>query len=295
MIDDSKQISEVTVSGLTYEEALDNGLQILGVGKDMVDIEVIDHNDDDLLPNAKPLEGVTLKLRPRIKDIIANAREHLAAVLELMGIDAKIETLESSHGPVLNILGKEDGALIIGKQGQNLEALQYMINRMATRGGMRGGDTQPITVDSEGYYEKHYQRLEDLANRAARRVLRDERVMEVAFPPMPASDRRLIHMILREVHGIHTISRGEGLARHIVVTGDRMEVIGSPLGETRFIKIRMSFDGQSGNNNNNNAPRRHRNGNRHHGRSNNYGRSDEATPQNNQNTPTPEPKDSNEA
>lgn len=73
MIDDSKQISEVTVSGLTYEEALDNGLQILGVGKDMVDIEVIDHNDDDLLPNAKPLEGVTLKLRPRIKDIIANA------------------------------------------------------------------------------------------------------------------------------------------------------------------------------------------------------------------------------
>ncbi len=240
-----KQTNEITVSGNTYEEALENGLQILGLGADMVDVEQVDHSDEDLLPNALPLEGVTLKLRPRMVDIVDNAKEHLETILKLMGIKAQVEVLNRPRGTVLNILGGDDDALIIGKQGQNLDALQYLVNRMATKGGGHG-EAQPVMVDTEGYYEKHYKKLEDLAVRAAKRILRDERVMEVAFPPMPAGDRRMIHMILREMHGIHTISRGEGNMRHIVVTGDRMEVIGSPLGNTRYIKIKMNFDSAQG-------------------------------------------------
>lgn len=236
-----KQLKEVTVSGGTYEEALEAGLQVLGLGADMVDVTHIDHADEELLPNCEPLEGVTLTLRPRTQDIAQSARTHLAKVLELMGIKAHIEKINRPRGTVLNILAGDDGSLIIGKMGQNLEALQYIINRMATQSGLRA-DTQPIMIDSENYYEKHLMRMEDLAHRAARRIQREDRVTEVALPAMSAADRRLIHTMLRDTRDVHTISRGEGLTRHVVVTADRMQVVGSPLGEKKFQKISMSMD-----------------------------------------------------
>lgn len=208
--------NEVTVSGATYEEALQAGLDQLGVEAALVDIEELTHAHEDLLPGAEPLEGVTLRLRLKTDEIVARARRHLEKVLQLIGIDAKVEVLRRPRGTILNILAGEDGSLIIGKGGQNIEALQYLVNRMATRGTR---DVSPIMIDCECYKEKHIQRLEDIARKAAQRVLRTRR--EVALKPMPPADRRIIHLALKGVRGVHTISRGEDERRHVVVTTDR--------------------------------------------------------------------------
>jgi spoIIIJ-associated protein len=208
--------NEITVSGATYDEALQAGLDQLGVEAALVDIEELTHAHEDLLPGAAPLEGVTLRLRLKTEEIVARARRHLEKVLALIGLDAKVEVLHRPRGTILNIHAGEDGSLVIGKGGQNIEALQYLINRMATRGTR---DVSPIMIDCEGYKEKHLQRLEDIARKAAQRVLRTRR--EVALKPMPPADRRIIHLALKGVRGVHTISRGEEGRRHVVVTTDR--------------------------------------------------------------------------
>lgn len=204
---------EITISGNTYDEAHQLGMEQLGVPADAVEVVELSHAMDDLLPGAEPLPGVTLRFRVREDVLLAKAKAHLIRLLELIGVDAKVETTTGRRGMVLNIIAGEEGSLIIGKNGQNLDAFQYLINRMTTRSTR---DLTPIIVDSESYREKRLQKLEDLARRTARRVIRSGR--EVALEPMPASERKAIHIIVKELRGVHSISRGENEERHIVIT-----------------------------------------------------------------------------
>lgn len=206
-------MTEIHVSGSTYDEALASGLEQLGVGRDMVEIEELASAHDDILPGAEPLEGVTLRLRVKTDELAGKARQHLGRLLELIGIDARIEMLRRRGGVVLNIVASRDGSLIIGRNGQNLEALQVLVNRMVVHGGR---ELVPIVVDSEGYRERRLARIEQMAERAARQALRQGK--EVALEPMPASERKIVHTSLKEMRGIHTISRGEGMNRHVVIT-----------------------------------------------------------------------------
>src|SRR5438105_6717292 len=114
---------EVTVSGNTQEEAVEEGLRQLGVERDSVEVEVLADAHDDTLPGAEPLPGVTVRLRVNSEVLLRQAKEHLRRVLELMGIQAHIEVLNRRRGLTLNVMAGDDGALLIGKSGQTLEAL----------------------------------------------------------------------------------------------------------------------------------------------------------------------------
>ena len=206
-------MNEVTVSGNTYEEALADGLEQLGVGQDVVEVLEMKDAHDETLPGAEPLPGVTLRLRVKQDILVSKAKEHLTKILELVGVDAKIEVLNRERGTILNILAGEDGSLIIGKNGQNIEALQYLINRMIVRSNR---DLAPVMIDSEGYRQKHVSRLEELAQKTAARVRRTHR--ELALKPMPPADRKIVHFALKEMHGVHTISRGDEGKRYVVIT-----------------------------------------------------------------------------
>jgi spoIIIJ-associated protein len=154
-----------------------------------------------------------LRFRVQEEALLAQAKAHLVRILELMGVQARVESLHRKRGLTLNIIAEDDGSLIIGKMGQNLDSLQYLINRMTTRSTR---ELAPILVDSEDYREKRLAKLEELARNTARRVVRTGR--EAALEPMSASERKAIHMIVKEVRGIHSISRGENESRHIVIT-----------------------------------------------------------------------------
>lgn len=206
-------MSEVTVSGNTYEEALAEGLRQLGVTAQAVDVEVMTQAHEDTLPGAEPLPGVTLHIRVQVDVLVGQAKAHLKRILELAGVQAHIEVLHRPRGVVLNILAGDDGALIIGKNGQNLDALQYLVSRMAMRGGR---EILPVIVDSEGYKEKRISKLEQLARRAAKSALRQQK--DMALKPMSPAERRIIHLTLKEMRGVHTISRGEEGERYVVIT-----------------------------------------------------------------------------
>jgi len=202
----------IDISAETAQLAIEEGLQQLGIPRDTVETEVLSSAHDDTLPGAEPLPGVTVRLKVSEDKLIAHARQHLRRLLELCGINAQIEVLMRRGGVSLNIIASGEGSLIIGRNGQNLEALQVLVNRMVIHGAR---DLFPIFVDCEGYLEKRLSRLESNAQRAARHALREG--MEVPLEPMSAFERKIVHNAMKEIRGIHTLSRGEGLDRHIVI------------------------------------------------------------------------------
>lgn len=203
------------ISADTPEDAIAEGLRQLGVKPEAVRTEVLNSTHEDTLPGAEPLPGVTVRLIVDQEYLVKSARQHLTKILEILGVKAKLEVLRRRGGVVFNIHAGQDGSLVIGKNGQNLEALQICVNRMVIHGGR---DLFPIYVDCENYMEKRLSRLEGNAQRSARRATREG--VEVPLQPMTPFERKIVHNTLKEIRGVHTVSRGEGQDRHIVIVPD---------------------------------------------------------------------------
>lgn len=151
-------------------------------------------------------------------ELTAQAAETLQALLSHMGMAAEVVTHEEAERVVLEVRG-DDAALVIGKHGVTLDALQYLVNKLCWRGTEGGDELErhlPIVVDAEGYRQRRSDALIDLARRMADKARKTHRPVVAA--PMSAGDRRVMHLALAEEAGIRTHSEGEGAARHLVVT-----------------------------------------------------------------------------
>jgi spoIIIJ-associated protein len=146
-------------------------------------------------------------------------REVLAEVLHLMGIRASVEsklghelTDEGQAPPiVLNITG-DDLGILIGRRGETLKALQYLVRLMVSH---RLKQWANLVVDVESYVARRRHTLESLAVRVAERVARTGRTQ--ALEPMPPYERRLVHMVLRNHPKVTTKSVGEGEKRKVTI------------------------------------------------------------------------------
>jgi spoIIIJ-associated protein len=141
----------------------------------------------------------------------AEARGLLHDILTLMGYTLEIETSEEEERIVLDIQG-EDAADLIGRKGQTLDSLQFIVNRALNR---RMHDRRPVVVDSGGYRQRRIDALKELADRLGDKAARTGKI--VAVNPMSAHDRRVIHMALRETPGVTTRSEGEGPTRRLLI------------------------------------------------------------------------------
>ena len=158
-----------------------------------------------------------------IKDIdseeVETAVEFLRTLLEGMDIDTDVtirepETAADGQGrasAVLDIEGNDLG-LLIGRRGSTLAALQYMVNVMLTR---KMDSRVIVTVDVEHYHRRREETLQNLAQRMADRVSNSGRPM--TLEPMPASERRIIHIALSEDEDVVTGSVGQGDERKVVI------------------------------------------------------------------------------
>ena len=158
-----------------------------------------------------------------IKDIdseeVETATEFLRTLIEGMDIDAEVtvrepETAADGEGrasAVLDIEG-DDLGLLIGRRGTTLAALQYMVNVMLTR---KLNSRVIVTVDVERYHRRREETLQNLAQRMADRVSNSGRPM--TLEPMPASERRIIHLALSEDEDVVTGSVGQGDERKVVI------------------------------------------------------------------------------
>lgn len=148
------------------------------------------------------------------------AVEILEGLLQRMGIDATVsarqpETAGDGIGmieAVLDIDG-EDLGLLIGRRGQTLASLQYILNLMVSK---KAGHRVSLGIDVDGYRRRREEVLVSLAMRSAARVRSSGR--SVTLEPMPPNERRIIHITLAEDPNVMTVSIGEGEARKVAIT-----------------------------------------------------------------------------
>ncbi len=139
------------------------------------------------------------------------AAEALSEILRRMDVDVRATIREDGEHVVLDVDGQDVGRAI-GKKGQTLDALQFLVNKMMTQvpGGRRH-----IIVDSGDYRERHEEGLMSLARREAKRAVHMGKV--ITLEPMPPRDRRIIHTSLAKYPGVSTRSNGEGAGRRIQI------------------------------------------------------------------------------
>jgi spoIIIJ-associated protein len=246
-------MESVEVGAKTVDEAIDIALEELGLRRNQVEIEILtpgkpglfglggeqarvrvtahegvevhradveDEADATSMPSREELFGDS---EIEVKDINAEevdlASDYLRTLLELMEINAEVsvrapETAADGLGratAVLDIDG-EDLGLLIGRRGSSLAALQYLVNVMVTR---RLGSRVLVTIDVEHYHRRREDSLRGLARRMADRVRQSRR--PVTLEPMPAAERRIIHLALSEDQYVMTASVGQGDERKVVI------------------------------------------------------------------------------
>lgn len=203
----------IETEGETVEEAIENALSELEATREQVTIDIISEPTKGILNfGAKPA-----KVRATLKQDVSAAPETiLKEILNRMGIDAKVEADYVDGSTHLNIL-TDSPALLIGKHGQTLDAIERILNCIVNKVSLA---KKRVFVDTEGYRERREERLIEMANQVAEKVRYTGR--DVVLAPMSARDRRIIHVALKEDDIVSTYSQGEGDMRRVVITAQRL-------------------------------------------------------------------------
>ncbi|MGD1151988.1 MAG: RNA-binding cell elongation regulator Jag/EloR [Syntrophales bacterium] len=139
------------------------------------------------------------------------AKRILEGILQRMNLDCPLTVEETADTILLNIKGDGSG-LLIGKRGQNLDAIQYIVNKSVSK---NTNNRKMIVVDTESYRKKREESLIALAAKLAEKVKKSKKALTVGH--MNAHDRRVIHLALQNDDSLTTKSRGEGEFRKIVI------------------------------------------------------------------------------
>ena len=157
--------------------------------------------------SGKPIEELTAEERSTLE----TAQTVLQEMLSLMGVSGTVEIASGGETSRLNVKGDDLGALI-GRRGEKLASLQHIVNLIV---GRREGQHHRIAIDVENYRGRREEQLRDVADRAAKRVVQSGKILQLE--PMPAVERRVVHMALLEHPRVRTQSVGVEPNRRIVV------------------------------------------------------------------------------
>lgn len=203
----------VEYTGKTVEEAIAAALEELRLNRDNVEIQILEEPTKGLfgLLGGKPA-------RVQIKPIITptgRAKELLANIINVMKLDVDLEVIEKNDKVVININGPELG-ILIGRRGETLDALQYLVNLSANKNSDK---RKKIIIDIEGYRRRREDTLKKLAFKLADKAR--QRGRNVVLEPMNSMERRIIHTALQERKDIYTFSEGEEPYRKIIISPKR--------------------------------------------------------------------------
>ena len=155
-----------------------------------------------------------------IAAMVDKAKMTLAEILQLMGVAATVEQKAAAGGAEIILeIKTADSGLLIGRKGQTLEALQYLIGRIA--GERQSSEGPHIIIDIESYRERRRRSLEDMALRLGEKAKRQRKTVTV--DALSAADRRIIHAALQDDPWVTTRSLGQGSYRRLLIIpeGDR--------------------------------------------------------------------------
>ncbi|MDR6225369.1 RNA-binding cell elongation regulator Jag/EloR [Desmospora profundinema] len=203
-------MKKITVTGKTVDLAVDEALRQLDAERDQVKVTVLEEPQKGFLGWIGSRDAkVEVERLPTPVEI---AEQFLSDVLVTMGLDiVQLKRIDEGEQVRFDLSGSELG-LLIGRRGQTLDALQYLINIAANR------SAKPYTrfvLDAEGYRERRKDTLVELAERIAKQVKRTKK--PVTLEPMNPMERKIIHNCIQEQEGVTTTSEGKEPHRKVVI------------------------------------------------------------------------------
>lgn len=233
--------TSIEVIAPTVEEAVARGAQELNLPEEALEVEILDEGSKGFLglggrqvrlrltvrtTTIQPEEPTPVERMPDADDgdAVRITHETVEELLQRMGIQARVEAHWGDVDPpgrirplMVNVSG-DDLSILIGRRGETLSALQY-ITRLIVGKELK----QPVAVviDVEGYRARRERQLRMLARRMAEQTIETGRTM--TLEPMPANERRIIHIELRENPNVDTQSIGEGDRRKVTVIPQRQD------------------------------------------------------------------------
>ena len=204
----------------TVEEAIELATLELGVGRDEIEVDVLNPGRAGILGIGAEPATVRVRLIGDDSGLAGEALDVVERLLDALDVDASptIRSAEPGQPPVIDVQG-HDAGLLIGRRGETLRALQFVANLILNQGETRSAG---VVVDVEQYRQRRERQLRDLAQRMAQRAVNNG--SSISLEPMSPADRRIIHVALADVRGVRTESHGEGSHRAVTIT---------PTGEAR--------------------------------------------------------------
>lgn len=242
-------VEEAEFTGRTVDEAIEQAERALGSHRDVLDIDVISQGSRGVFgigaenariravrkqsvpaeeENGARASAPTAVLddedeedeeevrrapaQPENREALAReAQTVLQQILESMHFDAQV-SVRGTDSPIMLTISGDNLGVLIGRRGDNLAALQFMVNLILSKNRRQW---PKVVIDIENYRAKREESLRSLADRIAYRVGRQGRPF--TLEAMPASDRRIIHLALRDSDEVETYSIGEGPSRRVVI------------------------------------------------------------------------------
>ena len=200
----------VEKAGKTVDEAVDLALKELNASIDDVSVEILEEPSKGILGLIMVKQA---RVRITVKEDSPNrAVSLLKEIFRTMDLDVKIKAVENEKTIMIDLEGPDLG-LLIGRRGETLDSLQYLVNLSVNK---NQEIRKKIIIDIEGYRDRREKTLQKLAEKLAEKAR--QRGRNVVLEPMSAQERRIIHTALQGRDDIYTFSEGEDPYRKIIIS-----------------------------------------------------------------------------
>ncbi len=205
-------MEEIEITAATVEQAIEKAETQLGLKRDQFKVEVIREGKSGILGvgSREALIRVTPTAPPK-EDVAKEVTDILETLVRLLGVQGRVEVLSGELPLALDIKG-DDLGILIGRRGQTLASLEY-VTKLVVVGRLK--TWVPLTVDVEGYRSRRRDSLQKLALYLAEQVKSKRRA--ITMEPMPADERRIVHLTLADNPDVATQSIGAGEDRKVVI------------------------------------------------------------------------------
>ena len=208
-------MTRIETSGKTVEEAIEIGLNELDVNRAEVEIEVVSKGKTGILGIRSESAKVILTIVEKPTDLVKVATDTLQKLIARMDVSVFVNLMnvhnEEIGGPSFEIDG-EDAGLLIGRKGQTMRSLQFITAMIASN---QLEEQVRIDLDVAGYKSRRYDSLANLAYKVAGQVV--DTGSSITLEPMPANERRIIHVTLADDERVSSVSSGRGDSRKVTI------------------------------------------------------------------------------
>ena len=146
------------------------------------------------------------------EELLGEVRDLVSSIVEAMGFESRIDVYDAGSFVAVDVTS-DNTALFIGQKGETIDALQYLVNAAIYR---KRPFVKRIILDAEGYRQRRVEAIQGIAHRTARRAIRERRSVEL--PPMNPSERRIVHIFLKDNPMVSTASEGSGENRRVRIS-----------------------------------------------------------------------------